>query len=650
MDRSTVHLRAATAALNRFIIPLSLLSFAHGAQAQLRAPDSVDLPEGATGSIVVQGEGYQLAEVDLSSMSDLDVLSDETDLPVQAPSGVRRTWAFSSLEGIQSAPISELLRADLMEEVGSSAFAADGAEFGMWLVDEAAAGQALSADSEITPEPIEGPDPVEGPQGPPDEESFGLCSKKKKQASKQRVIDLTPATYRQPLSIGAFNGNLNVNSNQRGQVSITVHYTKKSRCGITYGVNIERVEVAGNVDLTGTELTLSGTVFRFDNVTRFNILNIQRTFSFLVGPIVVVIQPGIRADAALQVKAEVDASVGVRTPVNGRYSFAYSCTTKSCDEVRPPESFIEAAPDPVQPIGSVSARVVVKPSLNIAAQTAVYLYVKTFTVARAEVGVNVGVPAELWAYHGNTCGDADGDGSNETVDAATLDLNADLYAYAELNGKTRSIDLKLGAPWEKLAFDSSAMTSARERDTYRRNVYFQDLLSGGSTALSPLLVSAPSVPLQGSQLTLRARPCVPFLGGNLDYVVDFGGEGTQTITGSKAGVSVPRDWASPGAKTLIGTIVRDSLRREIHGRSSQRVINVDAGATTPPEQPAPVGCAFNGQTVPHGESVTAYLSKTTQVCEPCESQQRVCDNGVLSGSYLQPRCTPRQLGPHQQCP
>lgn|GEM_PF-7046819 len=32
-------------------------------------------------------------------------------------------------------------------------------------------------------------------------------------------------------------------------------------------------------------------------------------------------------------------------------------------------------------------------------------------------------------YYGNLCGDADGDGLNEIVSAATLDVNADVYAF-----------------------------------------------------------------------------------------------------------------------------------------------------------------------------------------------------------------------------
>jgi hypothetical protein len=46
-------------------------------------------------------------------------------------------------------------------------------------------------------------------------------------------------------------------------------------------------------------------------------------------------------------------------------------------------------------------------------------------------------------------------------------------------------------------------------------------------------------------------------------------------------------------------------------------------------------CLFNGGTIQDGESVTAYLNSSS---EQCESQQRICRDGVLSGSFSFPSC------------
>jgi hypothetical protein len=56
--------------------------------------------------------------------------------------------------------------------------------------------------------------------------------------------------------------------------------------------------------------------------------------------------------------------------------------------------------------------------------------------------------------------------------------------------------------------------------------------------------------------------------------------------------------------------------------------------------PSPQSCAFNGQTVAHGQSVTAFVAGTAaSFSATCVSQTRTCNNGVLSGTYLFSSCT-----------
>ena len=59
---------------------------------------------------------------------------------------------------------------------------------------------------------------------------------------------------------------------------------------------------------------------------------------------------------------------------------------------------------------------------------------------------------------------------------------------------------------------------------------------------------------------------------------------------------------------------------------------------------APANCTFNGQTVAHGSSVTAYQSSTVPYGSSCVSQARTCSNGTLSGTYAYSSCA---VGP--QC-
>jgi hypothetical protein len=58
----------------------------------------------------------------------------------------------------------------------------------------------------------------------------------------------------------------------------------------------------------------------------------------------------------------------------------------------------------------------------------------------------------------------------------------------------------------------------------------------------------------------------------------------------------------------------------------------------------PAACMFNGQTIAHNASVTAYAVSTVpfgQSCAP-QAQSRTCNNGMLSGSYTFASCTVNQ--------
>jgi hypothetical protein len=87
------------------------------------------------------------------------------------------------------------------------------------------------------------------------------------------------------------------------------------------------------------------------------------------------------------------------------------------------------------------------------------------------------------------------------------------------------------------------------------------------------------------------------------------------------------------------------IRRDFASIVQAQGEHADIYLPTPPSN-----CTFDGRTIAHGSSVTAFASATVPVCEPCDSQQRTCNNGVLSGSYTVASCTPRRLAPGQQCP
>ncbi len=56
----------------------------------------------------------------------------------------------------------------------------------------------------------------------------------------------------------------------------------------------------------------------------------------------------------------------------------------------------------------------------------------------------------------------------------------------------------------------------------------------------------------------------------------------------------------------------------------------------------PTSCAFNGSDVPHGDVITAFLADSISSGSSCSSQVRSCFNGVLSGTYANTSCAVNQ--------
>jgi hypothetical protein len=52
----------------------------------------------------------------------------------------------------------------------------------------------------------------------------------------------------------------------------------------------------------------------------------------------------------------------------------------------------------------------------------------------------------------------------------------------------------------------------------------------------------------------------------------------------------------------------------------------------------PIHCVFNGTQVNDGTSVSAYLNSSVSFGQSCESQSRTCTQGVLSGNYTYSNC------------
>lgn len=53
----------------------------------------------------------------------------------------------------------------------------------------------------------------------------------------------------------------------------------------------------------------------------------------------------------------------------------------------------------------------------------------------------------------------------------------------------------------------------------------------------------------------------------------------------------------------------------------------------------PKSCLFNGQTLAHGQKVIAYVTSSVAYGTTCGTEERTCNNGTLSGSYIYANCS-----------
>jgi hypothetical protein len=83
------------------------------------------------------------------------------------------------------------------------------------------------------------------------------------------------------------------------------------------------------------------------------------------------------------------------------------------------------------------------------------------------------------------------------------------------------------------------------------------------------------------------------------------------------------------------------LRANTSGESQSGSAQEDPNSVSNPTMNA-LPCSFNGQVIASGAPVTAYAASTVPNGGVCQSETRVCNNGVLSGTYGFAQCAVNQ--------
>lgn len=401
-----------------------------------------------------------------------------------------------------------------------------------------------------------------------------------KEHTLRRFIPLTGHNFNKSYPLGGgFTGSFGVSGNIEGAVTVEVNWWEKRRHFLTwcvpYAAKLKDVHVFGDAT-ANAGATVSGTLAYEHHFGPVELAK-PELFSvlFFVGPVPVYIGFNLPIAAGLDLNASGTGSLtynGSRV-VSG--TFDWVC---NLDECHGDGGFDNEVANTTQTLtGGVSGHLKPEPYVNVGFRA--YLY--TEWVAYLQAGLQPRLLGDLWGYTGNNCGDADGDGTFESVHALTFDLDwrVDLTGEASALGQ---------GPWRRTLKQGSAS-----------HIGFYDL---GSNAMQPELLGPSSgrVGTPGEYL-VKIRPCWPY-DKNVTYRVNWGdgSPDTEQETSPAAYARFNHTWSAAGSPTVTATSVKDKHGRALN-QSTARGVQV-VSCTVP---------AFSAQ--PQSTSIVAGSSATLSV-------------------------------------
>jgi hypothetical protein len=511
------------------------------------AASSVDPEAGGTEVVIVQeGEGWKVVNAHGWATDDGGQYFDQNLI------------LMNGAGGAATVPLPDDVKTDALRdtETGDSTLVLDQAT-----INEITASQQLGRLTPALLAVAEHEDVVDSFGDP--HELFGRCSNGV--ITKSKTVDLgSPITLTSGNFGGGFSGLLTLNGNIQGTATGEIRLELK-RFGIfgaciPYGVKFDHARAYGNL-LAGYSATLSGTVnYANPNPWEWEIAKpFLFSFNFMIGPVPVHVGFNLPITAGLELSASLTGSVSYNAGQTAQGAFDYTCTfSNGCIGWA---NFNQTGGNSTQSLtGSVSGHI--KPSVYAQAALRGYLYAEW--LAYAQVGVRPYLHGDLWGYYGNNCGDADGDGSFETVDALTFDLDWQLRITAQAS----VFGLK-PKRWDNIW------------STPYRHIAFWDLLGKeGSRAVQPMLVAQSPVPVNTSQrYDAKMRPCWPY-GETVSYGLSWGDGTSAALSGApQSFTSTYKTWPTEGPKPIALTALSDGHGRELNA-TTHRTIEVTGGTGT----------------------------------------------------------------------
>lgn len=391
-----------------------------------------------------------------------------------------------------------------------------------------------------------------------------LCKKEWKNGSKS--VSASPVNKSQSLDKTLYkNSTLDLstkgNAAATGTISASIEYrTKRNKCiRIPYKAELvkasfdAKLNINANPSLVGKALVEYKKNLFNDYVRFWNYSNGWWVYIFYISlDMEVGMTYGANLSASLA--ANLDAGYNIAGTLDARYE----CTKNGCTDVRKISSVELSMPSHLN--YSAQLDIALTPYADLAVQANVDLY-KIFEMGEMKLGVAAGLPIRYFGYVGNTCSDANMDGSNETVRASLLDVTGQSYMYLQYDSfvskkTTKILDVNPFG-WIKVQDNITFGPMSGVNPIYVRNFAFKNL--GGDDIFNPVLQFTSPLPAVNGSISLAKRSCYPFSAAPV-YEVDYGDGVIQRTSNSP----VAHNWASTGAKTIRARIVGDSAGRSFN--------------------------------------------------------------------------------------
>lgn len=389
-------------------------------------------------------------------------------------------------------------------------------------------------------------------------------SKNKSKSFNKTLFDLQKSFNLLNDADGNFTYNLDLNlyPTAKSTVLAKINYKVKKFACVPYKVKFREFELKADLNVQGLAGELDGELKAKLIDRSWELTKLKTSTSFFVGPVYVKLGLDVPIEATLEADVKVSGKVGLYSQGNGRILIHKVCDGSfTCTDKVAPINTWNSSTTPIQLVGGTQIDVNARPGLSVALEP--YLYNTSFLSAK--VGVNAGINGHLWGYAGNACGDADSNGSNEFVTGLAVDINWNIRGIGSY----------------KLPFKSSKPISSLDRKILKTgHIYFKDFLSGGSSALRPMIGGNTIGPM--SNLTARMRPCYPFK-DTINYAAIWG-DGTSSRFSAKptTAYKMPHTYTSNGRYLVRLRALSDTSGRSLATKYTNRYVNVDVNDVPKP--------------------------------------------------------------------